>query len=255
MNIKEKYKYEIGSVCYGNDFEQRTIELLNKKNSKNVTIVFRKHKAIKILAAAIILIVLLSTSVFAVTYFLSAKEVSKEVGEKNAEALFSTNDFDVITISNDEYSVSFHGAVTGNDLTDFSNEEIEESCSYAVFSITSTNGEKLSLIDGMPLNFAVTVDGYSPLTIWSLGFSANGLEKDGVLYYLFKYVDLEVFADKNVCIAVFEGSFPTENILTLNENGKVVYNDNYKGFKGIFSLPLDENKANLQKSNELLENF
>ena len=85
--------------------------------------------------------------------------------------------------------------------------------------------------------------------------SASGMEEDGVLYYLFDYCNLEFFADNNVYLAVFEGAFPTQDILTQDEQGNVVYAENYNGFKGMFRLDLDKSKANPEAVKKLLENY
>ena len=46
-----------------------------------------------------------------------------------------------------------------------------------------------------------------------------------------------------------------QKVQVKDENGKVVYAEGYVGFKGIFDLPMDENKADPKAAEELLGNY
>lgn len=250
-----EYKCEIGSVCYGNDFEKQTVELLKSNSTKKGNVVLKKSFYAKTIVAVIAIIALLSTTAFAVSYYISVKEVSEQAVENTAAKMFNEDNFDIITVTGDSYKVGFHGIVSYRELESFEGGELEENCSYAVFFISKTDGTSLKLINGMPLSFAPVIDDYNPLNVWSVILSASGLEKDSILYYLFKYENLEIFADKNVSVAVFEGNFPTNDILTLDKNGKTVYAEGYNGFKAMFSIPMDKSKTNPEKAKKLLGDF
>ena len=53
----------------------------------------------------------------------------------------------------------------------------------------------------------------------------------------------------------FEGMFPTNNIITSNDKGEIVYAEGYNGFKAVFKLDLDESKADPEVAAELLSQF
>ena len=72
--------------------------------------------------------------------------------------------------------------------------ECEEARTYAVIAIRNSDGTPLSLMEGMPVQIAPVIEGCMPFQSWAiLNFSASGLEREGILYYLFDYENLEIF--------------------------------------------------------------
>lgn len=255
MNIKEIYKKEINSVCFSNNFESVTSLRLIEESRRKGTDTLNKNKVMKTIILIAVLVALLSTSVYAVTYLLSAKEVAEKTGNSDVAKMFNEENFDIVTISDKGYCVSYHGIVNSEELVYFDSNAEYEDRTYAVYSIAKEDGTPLNLIDGMPLSFTPVIDGIRTDIAFALTESANGTEKDGILYYLFNYRDLEIFADKNVSVAVFEGFFPNPGIFTMDENGKTVYNESYSGFKGMFELSLDKSKADPKEAKRLLESM
>ena len=49
--------------------------------------------------------------------------------------------------------------------------------------------------------------------------------------------------------------FPGPEVLTMDENGKIVYAEGYMGIRGRFELPLDEAKADPEAAAELLGTY
>ena len=205
---------------------------------------------------AIVIIALLSVTAFAVSYLLSASEVADYLGDKEIAAMFKDSECEPQTVSNGTYDVTFLGKTTGTILNMTEGFEAEEARTYAVIAIRNTNSTPLSLIDGMPVQPVPVIEGYMPFRTRGIMQSAQGMEREGVLYYLFDYENLEIFADRTVSIALIEGSIvPTPEILTMDENGKIIYADGYTGIKGIFDLPMDKSKADPKAAEELLSNY
>ena len=255
MNIKEIYKKEINSVCFSNNFESVTSLRLIEESRRKGTATLNKNKVMKTIILIAVLVALLSTSVYAVTYLLSAKEVAEKTGNSNVAKMFNEENFDIVTISDKGYCVSYHGIVNSEELVYFDSNAEYEDRTYAVYSIAKEDGTPLNLVDGMPLSFTPVIDGIRTDISFALTESANGTEKDGILYYLFNYRDLEIFADKNVSVAVYEGFFPSASIFTIDGEGKTDYNENYNGFKGMFELSLDKSKADPKEAKRLLESM
>lgn len=255
MNIKEIYKKEINSVCFSNNFESVTSLRLIEESRRKGTDTLNKNKVMKTIILIAVLVALLSTSVYAVTYLLSAKEVAEKTGYSDVAKRFNEENFDIVTITDKGYSVSFHGIVNSETLVYFDEKSEYEDRTYAVYSIAKEDGTPLNLIDGIPLSFTPVIDGIRTDIAFALTESASGTEKDGILYYIFDYQNLEIFADKNVSVAVFEGFFPNPGIFTMDENGKTAYNESYSGFKGMFELPMDKSKANPKEAKKLLESM
>lgn len=255
MNVKEMYKKEINSVCFSKNFDSVTSLRLIEESRRKGTDTLNKNKVMKTIVLVAALVALLSTSVYAVTYLLSAREVAEKAGYSELAERFNEDNFDIVTITDKGYSVSFHGIVNSETLVYFDEKAEYEDRTYAVYSIAKEDGTPLSLVDGMPLSFTPVIEGLRTDIAFALTESASGTEKDGILYYIFDYQNLEIFADKNVSVAVYEGFFPNNGIFTMDDEGKTDYNESYSGFKGMFELPLDKSKANPEEAEMLLESM
>lgn len=255
MTFRELYVKEMDEITFSEGFEVRTANLMKQRAVRKDEKVLQKRKPMKVLAVVLAVIALLSTAAFAVSYILSAREVADYLGEKEIAEMFEDCDFEPQTASDGTYDVTLLGVTSGEKLNMTEGFECDEKRTYAVVAINKTDGTPLSLMEGMPLQLAPVVSGIAPTSIWNIGFGASGMEREGVLYYLFDYENLEIFAFGTVSIVAFEGFFPTSDILTMDESGKTVYADGYTGFKGIFDLPMDENKADPKAAEELLGTY
>ena len=256
MTFKERYVKEMDEMSLSESFEVRTVNLMKQTAYREDEKAFMKRKTFKVFAVAIIIIALLSATVFAFSYLLSAKEVAENIGGEKLAGLFEDGEAETQTISNGVYDVVFLGKASGTRFNKTVGFEVEELRTYAVFAIKKTDGTPLSLTEGMPVQLAPVIEGYMPFMTWGVLEGASGMEKDGVLYYLFDYENLEIFADRTVSVVVLEPDmFPTSEILTLDENGSIIYGEGYDGIRGIFNLPMDESKADPEAAKELLGNY
>lgn len=256
MTFKERYVKEMDEMSLSESFEVRTVNLMKQTAYREDKKAFMKRKPLKVFAVAIIIIALLSATAFAFSYLLSAKEVVENMGDEKLAELFEESEAEPQTISNGVYDVVFLGKASGTRFNETVGLEAEESRTYAVFAIRRTDGTPLSLAEGMPVQLAPVIEGCMPFITWGVLEGASGMEKDGVLYYLFNYENLEIFADRTVSVVVLEPDmFPTSEILTLAENGSIIYGEAYEGIRGIFNLPMDESKADPKAAKELLGNY
>ena len=256
MTFRELYVKEMEGISPSEGFEKRTENLMKQRAKRKDEQALQKRKPVKVLAAALAIITLLSVTAFAVSYYLSASEVAEYFGEKEIAAMFKDSECEPQTVSNGTYDVTFLGKTTGTMLNMTEGFEADETKTYAVIAMRKTDGTPLRLIDGMPLQPVPVVEGYMPYRPWCIMESSRGLEREGILYYLFDYKNLEIFADRTVSIALIEGAMvPSPEILTMDENGKIVYTEGYTGIKGIFELPMDESKADPEAVAELMSNY
>ena len=63
---------------------------------------------------------------------------------------------------------------------------------------------------------------------------------------------IEIFADNQVYIAVYEGGAPSSSEFVISDEGKISFNETYNGTKALFEIPLDKSKANKDAVNSLL---
>ncbi len=254
MSFEEKYKKEIDSLSFSSDYEVRLSDTLKKaEEGKDVITVMKKRKTVRLLVAVISAMLILSLTAYAAVTLLSPQEVADELEMSDLNDKWKSSEKFPFASGNEEYTVSVLGYASDTELSNLDSEATAENRAYLVVSIARTDGTPLKAVDGMPLQISPLVEGYEPfkVNLWTFGSGANGLEKDGVLYYLFETADLEIFADRTVYIAAYEGFTPMD-ALTMKEDGTITYKDGYIGFKAIFELPLDESKADPDAVKELL---
>ncbi len=255
MNFKEKYQKEIDSLQFSQDFgkvlTERTLYASEREDNR---IIMKKRSPIRILVAVISIILLLSLSVFAITAFLSAGEVAEELGESQLSDKWQKSDSFPYASGNEEYTVSVLGIATDEETEALQEFGAEKGRSYVIASLQRTDGTPLSSEEKQKIQFTPLIEGCEPwrINLWTLGSGALGYEKDGVQYYLFETENLEIFADRTVYLAAYEGFTPSADIFKMNSDGTIAYNESYTGFKAIFELPFDPSKADPIKAEELL---
>ena len=255
MMFKDKYKEELHNLSFAENFEENTVELLKAARRKD-DLMSHNKRPLKVAALVIITMLVLSFGAYAVISLLSASQVAEEVGEKDLAVSFEESEFEPITVKGEVYSLNFMGVVNWSDLySDIENACNIDSRTYIVWAIYRNDGEPLDQMAGSPIQVIPVIDGYRPDILFCAGMSASGYSKDGVLYYLFEYTDIEIFAHEHVKLMAFEGMFPTNNILTTNDKGEIVYAEAYQGFKAVFELDLDESKADTKAAAEFLSQF
>ena len=256
MTFKDKYKEELSHIRFAESFETDTVELLKAAERKDDLMSNRK-RPLKVAVLVVAAILVLSMGAYAVISLLSASQVAEQIGDKELVTFFEDNYFEPVTVKGEEYSVTFMGVAPGESFYTYEEDGplVSENRTYAVWAVYRNDGEPLDQMAGSPIQVIPVVDGYRAESIFWLGVSASGLSKDGVLYYLYDYTDLEVFADRRVALMAFEGMFPGPEILTANDKGEIVYAENYNGFKAVFELPLDESKADPEAAAELIGQF
>ena len=255
MTFKDKYKEELSDIRFAENFEENTVELLKAAQRKD-NLMSHNKRPLKVAILVIAAVIALSLGAYAAISLLSASQVAEEVGDKELAVSFEESGFEPVTIKGEVYSLNFMGVVKWSDLySDIENAYNIDSRTYIVWAVYRNDGEPLDSMMGSPIQVIPVIDGYRPDILFCAGMSASGLSKDGVLYYLFKYTDLEIFAHENVKLMAFEGMFPTNNIITSNDKGEIVYAEGYNGFKAVFKLDLDESKADPEAAAELLSQF
>ena len=89
------------------------------------------------------------------------------------------------------------------------------------------------------------VAGTSPAAVnnWTLDAGVTGMARDGAYYYLLDTQSIEMFADRAVYMAFYEGFVPNNTIFTVAEDGTIAFADDFTGVHALFTLPLDPSRA------------
>ncbi len=245
MSFEKKYKKEMDELTFSPDFEIILTERMKKADErKEVITVMKKRKTLKLLVAVISAVLLLSLTAYAAFTLLSPQQVADKLEMGDLTDKWKKSEKFPFTSGDEEYTVSVLGYAPDTELNEINGELTEENRTYLVVSIARTDGTPLSTADGMPLQISPLVEGYEPfkVNLWTFGAGANGTQSNGVLYYFFNISDLEIFADRTVYLAFYEGFIP-QGALEMKADGTIDFKEDYEGFRALFELPLDESRA------------
>ena len=205
-----------------------------------------KTKKIAVLAAACI--ALLAVSVSAAMLWLTPAQVAEEHDQPLLAEAFEGPDAIEIneTVESGDFSITLLGLVSGRNL-DTLNQDLEKDHTYSVLALRRLDGEPLEneTFDFSGYVMTPLVAGCSPAAVnnWTLGAFAQGFAKDGAYYYLLDTQSIEMFADRTVYMAFYEGFVPNNTIFTMADDGTIAFADDFTGVHALFTLPLDSAKA------------
>lgn len=263
MNNSQEYRRQLDRVTFSPDFEPRTVQLMAKAAEEKEPVSMNKKKTLKIIIAAAAAVALMTTTVFALSALLSPAQVAEQTGQNEIASAFRSEDAVLIneTITAGDYTVTLLGMTSGQALHYINDMPAEADRSYVVVSVERKDGTPIDPMDEIlapsgenSITFSPLVEGWAPhhVNAWSLSCGAHGTTVDGIRYYLFDYANLEMFADRTVWLAIYEGFAPGTDIFTMAEDGTIFYADGYEGVRAMFTLPLDPAKADPEAAKQLL---
>lgn len=203
---------------------------------------FGKTKKMAVMLAAAV--ALLAVSVSAAMLWLTPSQVAQRYDQPLLAEAFESADAVSVnrTVESGEFSITLLGLVSGENL-DVRNQDLDEAHTYAVLALRRLDGEPLDndTFDFSRYTMTPLVAGCSPAAVnnWTLGAGASGFAEDGVYYYLLDTQSLEIFADRTVYMAFYEGGVPNNTIFTVHDDGTIAFCGDFTGVQAIFELPLD----------------
>lgn len=240
---QKEYRAAIDAVQLSEDFQERTIQRLEQETRKELPVM---NKVRNMLFAACLAAALVVSAAAAI-HFLTPKEVAAFHGDETLSAAFAGEDAVILdqTVECGEYTFRLAGMVSGAGLSDFC-QDVNANRTYLVVSRARTDGTPIP--EATITDYTVTplVAGYMPwnVNIWTLGGSATAFERDGVVYYIYEFDNVEIFADHTVYLAIYEGGgIPSAEVFALAEDGTISYNPDFAAPHAIFEVPLDPAKA------------
>ena len=250
MMNQADYRKAFDQLSFSADFQERTADLLQQrareleKERSNMTI--SKIKKIAVLAAACV--ALLAVSVSAAMLWMTPAQVAQEHNQPLLAEAFKGPDAIEIneTVESGDFAITLLGLVSGRNL-DTLNQDLEKDHTYSVLALRRLDGTPLEneTFDFGSYTMTPLVAGCSPVAVnnWTLDAFAQGFAKDGVYYYLLDTASIEMFADRTVYMAFYEGSVPNNTIFTVAGDGSISFAADFTGVHALFTLPLDPAKA------------
>lgn len=256
---REQYRAAVESVRFREDFKQDTVQRLRQAagqlEKENPTMNVKHTSKMAVLAAA--LAALLVVSAAAVTLLLSPRDVAEQVGDPALAAAFESADAVPIDehVDSGDYRFTLAGLVSGSGLSGLT-ADVDAERTYVVLSAARLDGQPMG-DEAFQLTFTPLISGYEPwwVNIWTLNGGRGSFEKDGVAYYLYECDNLELFADRTVYLAAYEGDNvpPSPQEFTMDEDGAISFTDGFDGAHALFTLPLDASKADPAAADQLLD--
>lgn len=226
----------------------------------------------RIPAAALItacILVLCSSTAFAVYKYLSPAEVATETNDKALQNAFLSEDAILVNETQESggFKVTLLGSVAGKKISDFLAEDgagqISDDRIYTVVAIERADGTPMpdtSTDEYGKEDFYVShyIRGLDPgvYSVMSMGGGYTACVRNGVQYRILDMENIEMFADKGIYVGVNSGTFYDMGAFVYNaETGEMRRNENYAGVNALFQLPVDVNKADSAAAQAYLEAF
>ena len=257
---REDYRKAFDELSFSADFQERTADLLRararelEKECSNMTISKPKKMAVLIAACA----ALLAVSVSAAYVWLTPAQVAQEHNQPLLAEAFNGPDAIELneTVESGDFSITLLGLVSGRNL-DTLNPDLEQDHTYSVLALRRLDGTALTNENHSLTQYTMTplVAGTSPAAVnaWTLEGGGTGMARDGVYYYLLDTASLEMFADRTVYMAFYEGFSPNNNIFTVADDGSISFAEDFTGVQALFTLPLDPAKADRAAADAFVE--
>ena len=193
-------------------------------------------------------VAMLTVSAYAASRLLSPAQVADMHGDPLLSQAFQSEDAVRLdqSVQTENFCVTLAGLVSGENLSSWTSQA-DQARTYAVMILESLDGTPLNADDFPIVEYTLTplVAGFTPWTVnnWTLNAGVSLLEQDGVLYYLLDTQNIEMFADHTVYMAFYQGRMPDQDIFTIAEDGTIAFAESFEGPQALFTLPLDESKA------------
>lgn len=249
MAVNEKYQEQINKLEFNRNFENETVKILvqTQLERKGRKLYMKKSVRIALIAAVISLF---AVSAFAISGFLTPSQLAAYFNQEKVQQAFEKqgNKNVNITVEDSGYIFSFEGIATGKELEYIEDNVVEAEKSYVIVNARKADGSEITFDDS--ITFVPLFEGYVPWRVNGFLFDGASVHKtiqNNVLYYLWEFNGFEVFSDKTIYFAGFDGIAPTADVFTMNTNGSIDFSDEYEGVKVMFELEPDLSKADPKK--------
>ncbi len=263
---EREYREAFGKLSFSEDFGARTIELLRQKaqlaNGKEKSTM--KRKILCRVTIALCLAAALSVGGFAAASLLNARDASQYLDNANMRAAFSGENAVEINETRvmGDYTATLIGIAPGEELHEYG--AVSNGHNFVLMAFQGNNGASLKDFQN---DFRVTplVSGYSVGMDFVLGQKSNGVLLDNVWYVCYDVSNLELFADRDVSMAVYKQTFPVYvegavcyqegDVFTTLEDGSIAFREDFPEECAMFTLPLDESKADHEAAERLIDEY
>lgn len=216
-----------------------------------------RNKKLIAAACAVICLLIISTSVYAAYRYLLPKEAAVEMDdEKLAESFKKDGEGEIQTVVDGAFTVTYLGHVTGESISKRTGSawELHPERTYVAVAIEKSDGTEITYKD--ELFVSPLIQGLTPWTYNIATMNGSYVEKavDGVLYRIIECDNIEIFADRQLYLAVSNTAFYNVDAFNYDEeSGLITVNEAYEKTNVLFGLELDPTKADSVKAEEYIK--
>ena len=241
---------------------QRIINKVQQKERENMG---KSYNRIRIPAAALLAALVIfvgSATVYAAWKYLTPDQVAEVAEDLKLADAFRGEDAVAINEVQEygKYRITLLGTVSGKNLSQYISEDytgnLEDNRTYVVTAIENADGTKRPDTSDDdygkdPFLVSPLIQGLNPkdYNIVTMNGAYFEMVEDGIQYRIAECDNVEIFADRKIYLCVSDGSFYNIEAYQYDEN------ETYQGVNALFTLPLDQKKADQQAAEEYLKNM
>lgn len=239
-----------------------------RQNMQNNQVRYKNRISMAALATVCIL-VLCSSTAFAVYKYLSPAQAATETNNDALRKAFLSENAILVNETQESggYKITLLGSVAGKNISDFmeadNNGQVLDNRIYTVIAIERADGTPMpdtSSDDYGKEAFYTShyIRGLDPnvYSLMSMGGGYTAFVKNGVQYRILDMDNIEMFADRGIYVGVSTGTFyDADAYLYYEETGEMCRNEKYSGVNALFRLPVDESKADSAAAEDYLKAF
>ena len=256
--MEDRIKKSYDKITPTNSEKEKILLNIQNANAKSnvISLIGKEFYMKKIVTAALIAMCVLSvsTGVYATYRWLSSKQAVSEMGDQKLAKYFGKSEKEIKVQEKGNYQVAFLGTVSGKNVSDNLSTDVDTKMSYFVTAVEHRDGTAIR--DDEDVVASPFVQGIAPMefNIYSMKKSgARAIKKDNVLYLLTECQDLEIFANRQVYLAVMDGPNMGQGYHFNEETGEITRSEAFEGLNLLFSLELDATKANPEEAKKYLD--
>ncbi len=254
--MNKPIKKAIDEISFNEERKEAILDILlsecDLENRREIISMFKKKK---MMVAAILITVMftLTGAAYAALHYLSAKEVTQNLGSEELSHYFQSSDVEQICEIGD-YRFAYLGVAASVKLSEQFLGNTNSESTYIVVAAQRIDGKPI-----MDESFVASplIQGLDPFeyNIYSMGGGATYYVENGIYYMVVCCDSIEMFADKKIYLAITEGPDYKSGYEYDASTGLITRNENFKGVNALFTMNLDESKADPQAQQKYIESI
>lgn len=237
--------------------EQLNNKIMNQiKESGEVKM---RNRRLHIAVAVLLCMLIIPATAYAAYRYLLPKEAAYQMQDEKLGDAFEKDGKAVLqTKTEGDYKVTFLGQVTGESISERTGSawELQPERIYIAVAVERVDGKEMTYDES--LFISPLIQGLRPWNYNIVTMNGSYMEKiiDGVRYRIIECDNIEMFADKDLYLAVSNTNFySTEAFQFDEETGIITINEAYEGTNLLFDLELDPSKADQEKADAYIKEF